>query len=162
MREPDERDRFWSKVDKNGTTPESCPGLGPCWVWTACRHRNGYGSVLYRSTCRAAHRVAFFLAHGRWPEPCALHHCDNRACVNPEHLFEGTYADNAADREAKGRGRPPRGERSSKAKLTAQQVRDIRANAALCRVTQIELGERYGVSHSTISVIVRRERWTHI
>jgi len=50
-----------------------------------------------------APRVAFFLKRGYWPEPCALHHCDNTLCVRDEHLFEGDQGDNARDRASKGR-----------------------------------------------------------
>lgn len=161
-------DDFLRRVDRNGPVPAHRPELGPCHVWTACRLSDGYGRVRFEGTVKLAHRVAFYLAHGRWPELCTLHHCDNRACVNPEHLFEGTIAENNADRDAKSRtsrGRKhgasvasesrARGERSGRAKLTDQQVLDIRANAALCRVSSRELARRYGVSHTHISMIVR-------
>ncbi len=68
--------------------------------------RNGYG--VFRS--HRAHRVAFFLEHKRWPQPCALHKCDNRRCVRPDHLFEGTLADNNRDCAAKGRSARLRGD----------------------------------------------------
>lgn len=174
-------ERFYAKVDKNGPIPAHCPELGPCHVWTACRLADGYGRFSIGSRTEGtrrtapAHRVAFFLAHGRWPEPLACHHCDNRGCVNTAHLFEGDDADNAADMVAKGRGatgerngaytRPHsrrRGELNGRSKLTEQDVRDIRANYALCRVTKTELARRFGVGRTTLGQIIRGEIWVHV
>ena len=122
-------DRFWAKVDKNGPVPAHRTDLGPCWLWTASFSSKGYGKIgVAVGGWDFAHRIAFLLTHGRMPEPCALHHCDNRACVRPGHIFEGTKGDNAADRDAK--GRTTKGERSGVAKLTEAQVREIRARHA--------------------------------
>jgi len=82
-------------------------------------------------------------------------------CVNPDHLFEGTGADNVADRDAKGRQRTPLGELHGNSKLTKQDVLDIRA-AWEAGVSQRELGRRYGVASTTIHSIVRREMWNHV
>lgn len=148
-------ERFESKVDRSG-------GKDACHLWTAGLDRWGYGQFWFRGTTRRAHRVAFFLAHGRWPEPCALHHCDNRACVNDAHLFEGTNEENIADMVSKGRQPRALGERHRSAKLTEQDVRDIRANYALCRVTQQELADRFGIADGRVSDIVNRKAWSHV
>jgi hypothetical protein len=75
---------------------------GGCWTWTGATS-DGYGHVKFQGRLHQAHRVAFFLIHGRWPRPYCLHTCDNRACVKPTHLYEGTHADNMADMVSRGR-----------------------------------------------------------
>jgi hypothetical protein len=87
--------RFWHYVEKTEG----------CWVWTGPRNPNGYG-LLSKGGSRymLAHRYAFFLAHGREPNPHGLHACDNPACVRvgPEHVFEGNDQANHTDKMLKG------------------------------------------------------------
>ena len=91
-------ERFWSKVDIRG--PDEC------WLWQGARHPDGYGRV----GGQQAHRVALSLDLGRPIREgmCVLHSCDNRPCVNPMHLREGTNAENVQDRVR--RNRSARGE----------------------------------------------------
>lgn len=105
---PDER--FWSKVDTHGPTPEHCPEIGPCWIWTGSTRSNGYGQFSFRIAPRrsktwGAHKTAFVLSGGELtPEhPWTLHHCDNPPCVRPSHLFAGSPSDNTRDAMRKGR-----------------------------------------------------------
>ncbi len=159
-------ERFWKFVDKNGPTQPHCPELGPCWIWRGYLNNGGYGSwVADCATMKKllTHRVAWRLAHGKWPEPCALHKCDNRACVNPEHLFEGTLAENCHDRHRKGRtiNGSVSGERNAQSKLTEEQVREIRRcceHGESCLV----LAPRFGVSPVLIRLIARRKAWKHV
>jgi|SRR6188768_779520 len=145
-------ERFWSKVDRRG--PDEC------WPWKTGKFPSGHGQFWLGTRSQMAHRCAFLLTHGRWPDPCGLHRCDNPPCCNPAHLFEGTAVDNQNDKVSK--GRQARGARQGCAKLTEQLVRDIRANYALCRVTMRELATRFGVSLPTISQVITRRIWKHV
>ena len=94
--------RFWSKVLRGDP--------GECWPWTAGCYKNKYGKFklvagqleMERTNSRGAHRVAFRLTYGYWPEN-AMHTCDNPPCCNPAHLQEGTQAENLEDMTRKGR-----------------------------------------------------------
>lgn len=154
------QERFEAKVDR-------LPGYGPhgdCHLWTASRHYNGYGKIYSGAPLGKmllAHRAAWQLAFGPIPEGmCVCHHCDNRKCVNPDHLFLGTKADNSADMVAKGRSHSHSGSTNGNAKLTEADVRGIRGLLAQ-GVTGLELGRRYGVSPQQISRIKLGERWGH-
>lgn len=89
-----------------------------------------------------------------------LHTCDNRACVNPEHLFLGTHRENSADMVRKGRNHTPptAGEQHGEAKLTDDAVREIRRSSLTGRA----LAAQFGVSESAISLVRRGKAWTHI
>jgi hypothetical protein len=156
-------DRFWPKIDKAGPIPPHRPELGPCHVWTGGHDTKGYGRISLggrKGRMEVAHRVAFFLAEGRWPDPCALHHCDNPPCVRRSHLFEGTYADNMADCATKGRIVLPnvRGEANPASRLTVAEVLQIRASSA----SRVATAKRFGIVPEAVSSIVLRRTWKHI
>jgi len=98
-------ERFWEKVNKEGPIPTHCPELGQCWLWTGGQDGRGRGSlwVYEENTKCKAPRVAWFIETGKWPNPMALHKCDNGLCVRFSHLFEGTQSDNMRDCAEKGR-----------------------------------------------------------
>lgn len=105
-----------------------------CIEWQGCVQANGYGRIRFAGKTRYVHRVACELAHGPIPEGFDVcHRCDNRKCLNPEHLFVGTRNDNMQDCVSK--GRISRGDAHSKTisnkgkKLTGEEARIIRMAA---------------------------------
>ncbi len=143
--------RFWAKVDKTPT----------CWLWIGSITNSGYGrfSASYKNAgYDLAHRVSFEMHHRRLrPREIVMHICDVKLCVRPEHLVAGSHADNTQDAIQKGRF--PRGEDTSRAKLTNQQVRDIRSEYAPRKNSLAMLGRKYGVSFQLISQIIHRKNW---
>jgi hypothetical protein len=141
---------------------EACISPEPnsgCWLWADGGEivKGGYIRIMSGSRRRLAHRYAYERYRGPIPPGLYVcHHCDVRCCVNPDHLFLGTLADNNADRDRK--GRQPRGTDIGLAKLTDADVLEIRASTE----TQRALGRRYGVAHCTIGLILRHETWTHL
>lgn len=94
--DPKQQERFWSKVEK-------LPDDG-CWNWTSSLNIQGYTQfwIAPLRGCIPAHRLAWVLAGNEIPDGLC-HHCDNRACVNPDHMFLGTQGDNLRDMVTKGR-----------------------------------------------------------
>lgn len=139
-----------------------------CWEWSGDRHPAGYGYITRKGNGirrrTVAHRVSWEMFVG--PIPAGLlvcHHCDNPPCVNPEHLFIGTNADNRRDSVNKGRhGHGAcRGDAHPFAKLDENKVREIRALRA-AGVVGSRLAERFGVSVGLIHNITARRVWKHI
>jgi len=137
-----------------------------CWLWLgAVDHKTGYGHFSStRSNITGAHRASWQLHKGAIPTGlCVCHKCDVRSCVNPDHLFLGTYSENMQDAARKGRMRwkqgesrnLPIGEKHHQSKLTAEQVREIRES----RLSGISFARKFGVSNVTISRIRRGIIW---
>ena len=136
------------------------PATG-CWLWTGYRTADGYGMANLQGKRGAAHRIAWMLFRGEIPAAMFVcHTCDIPACVNPDHLFLGTPAMNAADARRKGRIR--QGERISAAKLTTVQVQQVLALLAEDRMYMTEVARQFGVCVSTISGIRSGRLWAHI
>ena len=138
-----------------------------CWLWVRGLNKNGYGSMsvsppVKGRRAQTTHRVAWKLFKGPIPAGmCVCHRCDVRSCVNPDHLFLGTNADNTADMNAKNRQRHPgqKGEKNGMAKLTAAEVLAIRQRRAQGENWKA-LAKEYGVHHQTIWKITSNMRWT--
>lgn len=110
---------------------------------------------------RLAHRVAWFLNTGRWPELHVCHKCDNRQCVRFSHLFEGSTEDNLNDMAKKGRRKVRRGEEVNTAKLTQAQVVSIRKKGA-AEETATSLSKKYNVSQAHVSKILLNQAWKEV
>jgi hypothetical protein len=145
-------ERFLVKIDLDGPIPAHRPELGRCHLWLATKDQAGYGQLWCFGKLQLAHRVAWFLKRGIWPQLHVLHHCDNPACVNVAHLFEGTDADNIDDMLRKGRART---------KLDEAAVLAIRGEIAAGH-SHRAIAARFGVSQSMVSAIGRRESWRHL
>jgi hypothetical protein len=143
-------ERFWSK-----TTVTSNPDK--CWEWQGCLYKNGYG----RFGQQLAHRQAWKFFYKTAPTKLVLHKCDNRKCVNPEHLFEGTHAENVADMYAKGRNRNPKGESIGISKLTDSTVRVIKQLLEGGK-SHRSIALIYNVSANTIGEIAQGNTWKHV
>lgn len=139
------------------------PGMKTrCHEWVGFKTQRGYGKFKMNGKAQWAHRVAFFIKHGRWPNPQALHRCDNPACIRVSHLFEGTQADNMRDMRTKGRARAPRGEDRPLSKLSKKQVLSIRTAYRSGSASQQILADLNKVSQSQVSKIVRGKDWDHV
>lgn len=144
-------ERFHGKYTK-------CPETD-CWVWQGSFMHNGYGQFYVNSIPHGAHRVSWEIHKGPIPDGLYVcHSCDNPPCVNPDHLWVGTAAENTADMMSKDRCAPVHGESHSAAKLTEDNVREIRAS----NNTFTDLGVHYGVNQSQISRIKNRLSWEHV
>jgi hypothetical protein len=131
----------------------------PCWEWQRYRDRDGYGTVWYKGSQsqHKAHRLAWIIHNGPIPEYLhCLHRCDNPPCLNHEHLFLGTAADNAADRDAKGRHHFGTGGSTGCSPpnriLSNAEVANIKG--LLLRYSwvglQSEIARRYGIHRNTV------------
>ncbi len=166
---PSSIDKFWAHVRKSDS----------CWEWIGGKKESGYGyfDPGPRIPRARAHRWIYQYLNGPVdPKVHVCHICDNPGCVRPDHLFMGTDADNMRDCARKGRHgmqrHPersslhtmlvrPKGEQHGSAKLTADQVREMRR---LKRegVSARELGKQFGIHPGYVSKIVSSRKWKHI
>jgi len=158
-------ERFWEKVQKTDS----------CWMWTASKRYKGYGAFIWkdkdgRIIQGRAHRFSWTIHKGDIPEGIfVLHHCDQPACVNPEHLFLGTNQDNVNDKMKKGRhvkaetygpGKYKRGKDHHRTKLTSDTILRIRNDYPSLSFSRI--AKKYSISISHAYAIVKRKAWKHV
>lgn len=151
--------RFLDKVNKDGPVH---PKHGKCWSWIGAKDRYDRGLFNWKRRCTRAARAVWEMLYGQIEDgDCVLHKCDNPNCVNPDHLFLGTQVDNIEDMVAKGRHAVIRGADSHYAKLTEEEVIQIKR---LYRENPIRgfahrIAPLYGVKRLAISRIIRGISW---
>ena len=130
-----------------------------CWIWLGALRYDGYGFAYpYGRIGKAhpAHRLIYEFHKGPIPDGmCALHRCDNRCCCNPDHIFLGTQKENMEDKVRKGRCQDQRGEKGNNARLTADNVREIR----LSNKRNCELAHQFKISPSHVSKLRSGKGW---
>lgn len=130
-------------------------GMNGCRIYTGPILNSGYG----RFADGLAHRYAYRCHKGDIPHgQNVCHTCDVRRCVNPEHLFLGTQAENLRDMDSKGRRNTPRGESAGLARLSADEIRAIR----LAPGTYRAIANNFGTTCSHVSRIKNRQEWKHL
>lgn len=160
-----ELDRLFSNIDTSG-------GLDACWPWTASlKKESGYGQIMIWGSMQLAHRVVCYLMHGDYGNLNALHHCDNRPCCNPFHLYPGTQKRNVQDAVERGRyrcgGEGKFGSSNSNSHYSDEQIARIhellktsmsqRAIAAEVGCTQRLVSQIYrGVAHANLERVPER------
>jgi hypothetical protein len=142
----------------NGSCPD--PNSG-CWIWAQSHFHNGYGRISLRGKGRGAHRASWLAFRGPIPKAmCVCHRCDIKPCVNPEHLFLGTTADNQADKKAKGRSACG-SQNGGGAKLSDNDIPVIRERLSRGD-TLASIGRDYSVTKQTIARVARGTHWSHV
>lgn len=151
-----DEDRFMQYVEKTDT----------CWKWTGAirshSKRGGYGTFTMKDKQWISSRASYTLFKGQIPDELfVLHSCDNRICVNPEHLSVGTHQENMNDMKSKGRQANQNGENHGNNKLMDCDICEILVLNSF-GFTNIEIAKQFKVSDGLISMIVNKKRWAHI
>ena len=135
--------RFWKYIRKTDF----------CWEWIGYKDKNGYGRISKKRRFFSVHRISWELHNGKIPDGlCVLHSCDNPSCVNPDHLFLGSFQNNSNDCVIKGR-RP--------SKLKKEDIPIIK-NMISMGFFQKTIADKFDVNQSTISLISSGKNWGHV
>lgn len=149
--------RFWDKVDIKRSKKE-------CWLWLAGTDSKGrYGLYRYKRKIQGAHRIAYLLTFGEIPPNLdVMHSCDTTLCCNPNHLSAGTRKENMEDMMERERDNFSHGIDRPDAKLTDENVKEIRRLYKIKAMTQKAMSKMFHVSDTTIWGVVHHIYWNHI
>jgi hypothetical protein len=152
-------DEYAEKIRRRIVDNVAKDEVSGCWIWQGCRDEDEYGVIAVRNVACRAPRVSAALFNGFdiGSDRIIRHICDNPPCVNPEHLMDGTWADNMRDKIARGRANPAWGEAKS-TKLSLSDVRKIRKLKS-AGMTGKELGIRFGISEMHANAVARGTYW---
>lgn len=159
---PSFQKRFWASVNKNGK--EIPYAIGSCWEWTKSKDKDGYSRIRLSGKNFFVHRASWCIANdielsALSREIIVLHKCDNRSCVNPNHLYIGDHKQNALDRCTRGRTHiPAYGNPGFISKLTPDKVIEIRRLLSI-GINGSQVAEKFKVSNTTISKIRTGKKW---
>lgn len=147
---PEVVSRFMSKVDKTET----------CWNFTGGISTTGYGNFWFNNKSNGAHKIAYLMFNGEVEEGMVVRHtCDNKKCVNPDHLILGTVSDNAKDAVERGRWARQHGQYNGIAKFTYAQVEAIREEYNKGGWTYQALADKYKVALSVMWELINRKSY---
>lgn len=158
------KERFWSKVNKDGPIPAHMPHLGKCWIWKGFKNNRGYGQFMVDGKSLKAHRFAFELEGQILATKECCHHCDNPGCVRPSHLFSASHKENIQDsvikgRHANGKNRKthcPRGHEYSGSNLIERNIDGYACRA--CRICVNESNRKYKLRRSLLALYQPKEK----
>lgn len=140
----------WSKINIKSD--------GECWEWNKGLNNYGYGYIRINKKIYLVHRLIYELINSPIPKGMLVcHHCDNRKCCNPNHLFLGTCDDNVQDMIRK--GRQCKGENKPMSKLIKKDVEEIRSLYFTGNYSQRELAKQFNVSQRNIFNIIHNIEW---
>lgn len=136
-------------------------GLDGCWYWLGALCSKGYARINVNCKNQSASRTSYAIFKGSIGDLLVCHHCDNRSCVNPDHLFLGTQKDNMQDMNRKQRGKTNKGSKNGRAKLTEMDVINIKSGLKESKQAK-DIAKEYGVSATVIGSIKNNKLWKHV